>query len=93
LNFAREKEIDMNSYSRCLHCNSKNILPDLGVMDAGAYPSGSHKVSIDRGFTDRLLSDVVRHEKGGTSLIRAHVCLDCGFTAIFAQDLKELTSS
>lgn len=87
---------EMKNYSKCLNCNSGNILPDLGVMDAGAYPSGSHKVSDDKSFTDRLLSDASggkKGNKGGTSIIRGHVCLDCGFTAIFVQDLKKLTRS
>ena len=83
----------MNSYSRCLNCNSENILPDLGLMDAGAYPSGSHKVTVDKDLSDRLLNDVLNHDKGGTSLIRAYVCVDCGFTALFAQNLEKLTGS
>jgi predicted Zn-ribbon and HTH transcriptional regulator len=86
-------EMKMNSYSKCLNCNSEKILPDLHFMDAGAYPSGSHKVSIDKSFTDRVLNDVVGTDKGGTSLISAYVCADCGFTALFSADLEKLTGS
>lgn len=78
----------MNSYSKCLNCQSKNIISDLGLEDAGAYPSGSHKVARDKGFTSKVLG-----KKGGTSLVRAYVCADCSFTALFAQDIMQLTGS
>jgi len=78
----------MDNYSKCLNCQAENIIPDLGLEDAGAYPSGSHKVAIDRGFTSK-----VRGKKGGTSLVRAYVCADCGFTALFVQNVEQLTGS
>jgi hypothetical protein len=83
----------MTNYTKCLNCQSDKIMPDLAVEDAGAYPSGSHRVSVDKGFSDRLLNDVIKYDKGGTSLIRAYVCVDCGFTALFAQSLEKLTGS
>jgi len=72
----------------CLNCNSKNKLSDLGFGDAGAYPSSIHKVSIKKGFTSRIMGN-----KDGTSLVRAYVCADCGFVALFTQNPEELSGS
>lgn len=81
----------MNDYSKCLNCGSREIISDLGFEDAGAYPSGSHQVTVDTvhtGFTSRLVG-----KKAGKSLIRAAVCADCGYTALFAQKPEELARS
>ena len=81
----------MTVYSKCINCGSKEIVADLGFEDAGAYPSGSHQVTVDKvhtGFTARLVG-----KKAGKSLVRAYVCADCGYTALFAQNPKELVDS
>lgn len=81
----------MTNYSKCINCGSKEIATDLALEDAGAYPSGSHQVTVDTihtGFTARLVG-----KKAGKSLVRAHVCVDCGYTALFAQDPKDLVNS
>jgi predicted Zn-ribbon and HTH transcriptional regulator len=82
-----ENSLKMNTYSQCLNCQSKQIIPDLALQDAGAYPSGSHKVSVEKGAPARLLG-----KKGGSSLLRAYVCEDCGFTALFAEEPDQLVS-
>ena len=80
--------MNMKPYTRCLHCGSEQILPDLALQDAGAYPSGSHKVSVETGVTARIFG-----KKGGSSILRAHVCADCGFAALFAQDPDQLSKT
>lgn len=81
----------MNNYSKCLNCGSREIISDLGFQDAGAYASGSHRVTVDTvhtSFTARLVG-----KNAGTSIIRAAVCVDCGYTALIAQNPEELVNS
>lgn len=85
-------EREMNNYSKCLNCQSASIIPDLSLEDAGAYPSHSHKVVSDTGVTSKLKAEVFG-KKGGASKVRAYVCADCGFTALFVQDAKQLAGS
>ena len=82
----------MNNYSKCLNCQAENIISDLELADAGAYPSHSHKVVSDTGVTSKLKAEVFG-KKGGASALRAYVCSDCGFTALFAQDVSQLSGS
>lgn len=74
-------------YTLCLHCRSEQIFPDLALQDAGAYPSGSHKVAVETGATARIFG-----KKGGSTILRAYVCADCGFTALFAQEPDQLST-
>jgi hypothetical protein len=85
---AQRSHNNMNRYTRCLNCQSAHILSNLALQDAGAYPSGSHKVSVEKGVAARLLG-----KKEGSSILQAHVCMDCGFTALFAQDLDQLSQT
>jgi predicted Zn-ribbon and HTH transcriptional regulator len=78
----------MNAYSHCLNCQSQQIIPDLALQDAGAYPSGSHKVTVEKSGPARILG-----KKGSSSLLRAFVCADCGFTALFAEDPEKFSST
>lgn len=78
----------MENYTHCLNCQSQHILPDLAVQDAGAYPSGSHKVSIEGSIPARFLG-----KKGASSVLRAYVCADCGFVALFAQEPGQLSGT
>ena len=54
----------MDNYSKCLNCQAENIISDLELADAGAYPSHSHKVVSDTGFTSKLKAEVFG-KKGG----------------------------
>lgn len=78
----------MSDYARCLNCQSQNIIPDLALQDAGAYPSGSHKVAIEQSGAARIFG-----KKGSSSLLRAFVCGDCGYTALFAQEPTQFSNS
>ena len=78
----------MTNYTRCIHCQSQHILPDLALQDAGAYPSGSHKVTVEQSAKARIFG-----KKGSSSLLRAYVCVDCGYTALFAQDPEQLSNA
>ena len=78
----------MEKYTRCLNCQSHQIFSDLALEDAGAYPSGSHKVSVKKGASARILG-----KKGSSSLLCAYVCADCGYAALFAEEPDQLLST
>ena len=68
----------------CLNCGSESVTDSLAVEDDGAYPAGNHKVGTRQGL--KRLSKTV------STRLHARVCLDCGFTALFAEDPSELSS-
>ena len=67
----------------CLNCGSDNITDPLAVEDDGAYPAGNHKVTTRHGRK--------RASKASDSRLHARVCLDCGYTALFAEDPSGLS--
>ena len=85
-------EHELKNYSKCLNCQSQRIIRDLNLEDAGAYPSHSHKVVSDKGVASKLKAEVLG-KKGGASAVLANVCADCGYTALFIQDVKQLEGS
>jgi len=68
---------------KCLNCGSANITEPLAVEDDGAYPAGNHKVTTRHGRS--------RAKKGSEARLAARVCVDCGFTALFAADPSALS--
>ena len=68
---------------KCLNCGSENVTDSLAVEDDGAYPAGNHKVGMQSGRK--------RASKAASSRLQARVCLDCGYTALFAEDPSALS--
>jgi ribosomal protein L32 len=68
---------------KCLNCGSEKITGALAVEDDGAYPAGNHKVGAQSGRK--------RASKTATSRLHARVCIDCGYTALFADDPSALS--
>lgn len=72
-------------YTRCLNCGSDKIVPNRELLDQGfSYPADSHAVMVERNpgafiYKDRVMSPLV-----------AHVCGDCGYTALIATQADEL---
>ena len=84
----------MSNYSKCLNCQSENIASDLTLEDAGAYPAGNHKVVGKMGLGSKLKSEILGGKKGDlSSLVQAYACAECGFVALFTQDVTQLTGS
>lgn len=68
---------------KCLNCGSDNLTSSLAVEDDGAYPAGNHKVTTRHGRS--------RASKASGTRLAARACLECGFTALFAEDPSALS--
>jgi len=68
---------------KCLNCGSDNLTSSLAVEDDGAYPAGNHKVTTRQGRS--------RASKASGTRLAARACLECGFTALFAEDPSALS--
>lgn len=68
---------------KCLNCGSEKVTDLLAVEDDGAYPAGNHKVEIQHGRK--------RTSKAAGSRLQARVCLDRGYTALFAENPSALS--
>ena len=68
---------------KCLHCGSEKVTGALAVEDDDAYPAGNHKVGMQSGRK--------RAPNTASSRLQARVCLECGYTALIAEDLSALS--
>lgn len=70
---------------KCPECGSEKIIPDAMVSTSG------HKESI-RVSTDAVPEAIVFKERQ-YSTVKAAVCGNCGFTALYAEDPDTLWSA
>lgn len=71
-------------YTRCLNCESTSIIPDLRLEDAGPYPSAEHQVRVNRAPGALIFRNPLQVH------LRAFVCGDCGYTALFVENPADL---
>jgi hypothetical protein len=70
---------------KCLSCGSGNVTDHLAIEDDGAHRAGNHKVTMPY--------DRTRTSKASGSRVADRACIDCGCTALFAEDPTALVSS
>ncbi len=78
----------MKSSGRCPKCGSTNIIKDASAVDQNGIHEYELKVAT---YVDPTA--LIFKGKMGSSLLSAWVCMECGFTELYADTPKALRQS
>jgi hypothetical protein len=71
--------------ARCAKCDSKKLIPLVGILDQGQYSDGSLKAAV--GYTN---PDAWLFKGPIFATLRATICGECGHTELTAENPADL---